>query len=257
MASRSTQIAARRCAPCTRARCVFSDYLSGRGYLVIVDHGNGYWSLYGHNQELFKAKGAGWRQAKRSRPSAIRAVASGPACISRSARHSETRDPRGWFRSPARRRRVEYCNPFAGAGFCQLDHYSYAVNKSFCGHVQDLATDCDFSPYAQLVAALLPRAAGITVFEPNGELRWTSEESIGPAALKLVQASAAAAALSAEAGERVQTAQRDPLYLFWLRDEAQAADRHPLGQLAQRRERAAHLRLCACHAAAGAGVSAP
>jgi diguanylate cyclase (GGDEF)-like protein len=85
-----------------------------------------------------------------------------------------------------------------------------------------LAMECDFSPYAQLVAALLPRAAGITVFEPNGELRWTSEESIGPAALKLVQASAAAAALSAEAGERVQTAQRDPLYLFWLRDEAKA-----------------------------------
>jgi diguanylate cyclase (GGDEF)-like protein len=85
-----------------------------------------------------------------------------------------------------------------------------------------LAKDCDFSPYAQLVAALLPRATGVTVFEPNGELRWTSEESIGPTALKLVVASAANALQSTEAGERVQTAPRDPLYLFWLRDEAGA-----------------------------------
>jgi diguanylate cyclase (GGDEF)-like protein len=85
-----------------------------------------------------------------------------------------------------------------------------------------LAKDCDFSPYAQLVAALLPRATGVTVFEPNGELCWTSEDSIGPTAVKLVVASAANALQSTEAGERVQTAQRDPLYLFWMRDEAGA-----------------------------------
>jgi diguanylate cyclase (GGDEF)-like protein len=84
------------------------------------------------------------------------------------------------------------------------------------------AKDCDFSPYAQLVAALLPRAGGISLFEPNGELRWTSEDTIGPGASKLVRASAAAADRSDEAGERSQAVQGEPLYLFWLRDESQA-----------------------------------
>jgi diguanylate cyclase (GGDEF)-like protein len=85
-----------------------------------------------------------------------------------------------------------------------------------------LAKDCDYSPYAQLVAALLPRAAGVTVFEPNGEMRWTSEDTIGPAALKMVVASANHAATSSEAGERIQTSLGEPLYLFWLRDASQA-----------------------------------
>ncbi|MEO6185701.1 MAG: GGDEF domain-containing protein, partial [Steroidobacteraceae bacterium] len=85
-----------------------------------------------------------------------------------------------------------------------------------------LAKDCDFSPYAQLVAALLPRAAGLTVFDPDASMRWTSEESIDPAFQKLVEKSAAAASKSAEAGERVQLGAQDPLYLFWLRDEAAA-----------------------------------
>ncbi len=83
-----------------------------------------------------------------------------------------------------------------------------------------LAKDCDFSPYAQLVAALLPRATGITVFEPDGEVRWTSEDSVGPTKRKLAVTAAAAAQDSTEAGERVLTRQRDPLYLFWLRAES-------------------------------------
>ncbi len=85
-----------------------------------------------------------------------------------------------------------------------------------------LAKDCDFSPYAQLVAALLPRAGGVTVFEPDGQLRWTSEEAIGPAALKLVMTSAVNAEKSTEAGESLQNSQNEPVYLFWLRDEANA-----------------------------------
>ena len=38
-------------------RVVFSDYLRGFGLLVIVDHGDNYMSLYGHNQELLKETG--------------------------------------------------------------------------------------------------------------------------------------------------------------------------------------------------------
>ena len=33
-------------------RVVFSDWLRGAGLLIIVDHGGGYMSLYGHNESL-------------------------------------------------------------------------------------------------------------------------------------------------------------------------------------------------------------
>ena len=38
-------------------RVVFSDYLRGFGLLVIVDHGDGYMTLYAHNKELLKETG--------------------------------------------------------------------------------------------------------------------------------------------------------------------------------------------------------
>ncbi len=39
-------------------RVVFADWLRGYGLLLIVDHGDGYMSLYGHNQALYVATGA-------------------------------------------------------------------------------------------------------------------------------------------------------------------------------------------------------
>jgi len=36
---------------------VFSDWLSGYGFVLILDHGKGYMSLYGHNQQLLKNVG--------------------------------------------------------------------------------------------------------------------------------------------------------------------------------------------------------
>jgi septal ring factor EnvC (AmiA/AmiB activator) len=38
-------------------RVVFSDWLQGLGLLIIVDHGEGFMSLYGHNQALLKDSG--------------------------------------------------------------------------------------------------------------------------------------------------------------------------------------------------------
>lgn len=40
-----------------RGRVVFSDWLRGYGLLLIIDHGGGYLSLYGHNQRLLKKPG--------------------------------------------------------------------------------------------------------------------------------------------------------------------------------------------------------
>ncbi|MDC3332982.1 peptidoglycan DD-metalloendopeptidase family protein, partial [bacterium] len=38
-------------------RVVFADWFRGSGLLVIIDHGDGYMSLYGHNQSLLKSPG--------------------------------------------------------------------------------------------------------------------------------------------------------------------------------------------------------
>jgi len=38
-------------------KIVFADWLKGYGLLIIIDHGNGYMSLYAHNQSLYKESG--------------------------------------------------------------------------------------------------------------------------------------------------------------------------------------------------------
>ena len=38
-------------------RVIFADWFSSSGLLLIIDHGDGYMSLYAHNQQLFKAVG--------------------------------------------------------------------------------------------------------------------------------------------------------------------------------------------------------
>lgn len=38
-------------------RVVYSDWLPGLGLLLILDHGGGYMTLYGHNEQLYKALG--------------------------------------------------------------------------------------------------------------------------------------------------------------------------------------------------------
>ena len=40
-----------------RGRVAFADWLPGLGLLIIVDHGDGYMSLYGHNEALLKEPG--------------------------------------------------------------------------------------------------------------------------------------------------------------------------------------------------------
>jgi len=76
----------------------------------------------------------------------------------------------------------------------------------------------DYAAYAQLVGALLPRAQGITLFEPDGEVRWTSMTSVEPAVAQLV--SRTLAEDSSGDGARVQVGSNEPAYLFWMRDAA-------------------------------------
>ncbi|MCW9087985.1 MAG: peptidoglycan DD-metalloendopeptidase family protein [Gammaproteobacteria bacterium] len=41
----------------SHGRVAFADWLRGYGLLMIIDHGDGYMSLYGHNQSLYKETG--------------------------------------------------------------------------------------------------------------------------------------------------------------------------------------------------------
>lgn len=45
-------------------KVVFSDWLNGYGLLLIIDHGQGFMTLYAHNQSLFKHKGAAVAQGE-------------------------------------------------------------------------------------------------------------------------------------------------------------------------------------------------
>jgi septal ring factor EnvC (AmiA/AmiB activator) len=38
-------------------RVVYADWLPGMGLMIVLDHGKGYMSLYGHNDELFRKVG--------------------------------------------------------------------------------------------------------------------------------------------------------------------------------------------------------
>ncbi len=46
----------------SHGRVAFADWLQGFGFITIIDHGDGYMSLYGHNESLFKQMGD-WVQA--------------------------------------------------------------------------------------------------------------------------------------------------------------------------------------------------
>jgi murein hydrolase activator len=62
ISSRGVQIASEAGADVhaiARGRVVFADWLRGFGLLLIIDHGGGYMSLYGHNSSLYKEVGEG------------------------------------------------------------------------------------------------------------------------------------------------------------------------------------------------------
>lgn len=79
-------------------RVVYSDWLPGLGLLLIIDHGGGYMTLYGHNEQLYKGVGEQVQAGEiiatvgdsggQSRPELYLEVRKGTAA----------QDPRRWFR---------------------------------------------------------------------------------------------------------------------------------------------------------------
>ena len=82
-------------------RVVFADWLPGLGLLTIIDHGEGYLSLYAHNERLYKAVG------ERVAAGEVIATAGDTGGTSRPQLYFEIRkagrpvDPRPWFHAPA------------------------------------------------------------------------------------------------------------------------------------------------------------
>jgi septal ring factor EnvC (AmiA/AmiB activator) len=82
-------------------RVVYADWLPGLGLLTIVDHGDGYLSLYGHNERLYKAVGE-----RVTAGDAIAAVGDTggrprPELYFEIRKGGRPVDPRPWFRSAA------------------------------------------------------------------------------------------------------------------------------------------------------------
>ena len=81
-------------------RVAFADWLKGYGLLVIVDHGDGYMTLYGHNDSLLKAEGA-WVQAGETIANVGRSGGeSRPGLYFELRERGKSIAARTWFRGP-------------------------------------------------------------------------------------------------------------------------------------------------------------
>lgn len=77
-------------------RVVFADWLRGSGLLLILDHGNGYLSLYGHNQSLLREVGS-WVQPGEAIATVGSSGGQGEAALYFSIRHrGQPLDPAAW-----------------------------------------------------------------------------------------------------------------------------------------------------------------
>lgn len=76
---------------------VFSDWMTGYGMILIIDHGNGYMSLYAHNESLLRDAGAA---VKRGEPVAKVGNSGGqgtPALYFELRRNGQPVDPSSWL----------------------------------------------------------------------------------------------------------------------------------------------------------------
>lgn len=79
-------------------RVVYADWLPGMGQLLVVDHGGGYMSLYGHNQEILKAVGQDVREGEAVARVGDSGGQGSPGLYFEVRRNGKPVDPRGWVR---------------------------------------------------------------------------------------------------------------------------------------------------------------
>jgi len=82
-------------------RIVYADWLSGLGLLIIIDHGDGYLSLYGHNERLYKEVGERVTAGDTIATLGDSGGRPRPELYFEIRKAGRPVDPRPWFKSPA------------------------------------------------------------------------------------------------------------------------------------------------------------
>ena len=83
-----------------QGRVIYADWLPGLGLLTIVDHGDGYLSLYGHNERLYKAAGEPVASGEPIAAAGDSGGSSRPELYFEIRKGGKPVDPRPWFRAP-------------------------------------------------------------------------------------------------------------------------------------------------------------
>jgi septal ring factor EnvC (AmiA/AmiB activator) len=83
-----------------QGRVIFADWLPGLGLLTIIDHGDGYLSLYGHNERLFKAVGESVGAGEAIAAAGDTGGSTRPELYFEIRRAGRPVDPRPWFKNP-------------------------------------------------------------------------------------------------------------------------------------------------------------
>ena len=84
-----------------QGRVIYADWLPGLGLLTIVDHGDGYLSLYGHNERLYKAAGEPVASGEPIAAAGDSGGSSRPELYFEIRKGGKPVDPRPWFRASA------------------------------------------------------------------------------------------------------------------------------------------------------------
>jgi murein hydrolase activator len=82
-----------------QGRVIYADWLPGLGLLTIVDHGDGYLSLYGHNERLYKAAGESVAAGDTIAAAGDSGGSSRPELYFEIRKGGKPVDPTPWFRS--------------------------------------------------------------------------------------------------------------------------------------------------------------
>jgi murein hydrolase activator len=82
-----------------QGRVIYADWLPGLGLLTIVDHGDGYMSLYGHNERLYKAVGEKVAAGDAIASAGDSGGSSRPELYFEIRKGGKPVDPRPWFRA--------------------------------------------------------------------------------------------------------------------------------------------------------------
>lgn len=84
----------------TAGRVVYADWLPGLGLLAIVDHGEGYLSLYAHNDRLYKSAGESVAAGEVIAAAGDTGGRPNPELYFEIRHDGRPLDPRPWFRDP-------------------------------------------------------------------------------------------------------------------------------------------------------------